>query len=117
MGNELQADMPAAVLAAQYMTLAAFLRELWPAEASRPWIIGPDENPDGVWLHEFLQACNGTVDAVTVQALPGRLSGLSIHHYSIVNRVLGARGASQPKPAVSGPGIHDTDKSSVGLVG
>ena len=40
LGNELQDDLPAAVLAAQYKKLAGYLRELWPDEAKRPWIIG-----------------------------------------------------------------------------
>lgn len=47
------------------------LDQLWSNATARPWIIGPDENPDGVWLHDFLQASDGVVRAVTYHQYSG----------------------------------------------
>ena len=71
LGNELQDDLPAPVLAAQYRKLSGMIDRLWPNVTARPWIIGPDENPDGKWLHEFLQASGGVVRAVTYHQYSG----------------------------------------------
>ena len=73
-GNELQDDLPAKTLAAQYKRLGRMLNMLWPGDrdaSHRPWIIGPDENPDGKWLDQFLQASGGVVQAVTYHQYSG----------------------------------------------
>ena len=73
------------MLADQYKKLAGYLRELWPDQAKRPWIIGPDENPDGIWLHEFLAAADGVVDAVTYHQYSVRADTFSIWSRFVVS--------------------------------
>eukprot|EP01051_Picozoa_sp_SAG22_P021563 SAG22_NODE_4810_length_1159_cov_0.972642_1_plen_306_part_00 len=76
LGNELQDDLPAEELASQYKRLDHILKTQWPNANSRPWIIGPDENPDGIFLDAFLQASGGVVQAVTYHQYSGESTAL-----------------------------------------
>jgi hypothetical protein len=75
---------------------------------------------DLIACDRFLGMLSGYLSDATVWARPGRSSALSAFRsqsglYSAF--WVGAQGASLPKTTVSGPGVHDSDISSVGLVG
>jgi len=48
------------------------VHSLWPHDdGSRPYIIGPDENPNGTWLNQFLSKVDGAVDVITYHQYSG----------------------------------------------
>jgi heparanase 1 len=71
LGNELEHKVTANVMAEDYVTLRNMINEMWPDPSSRPWLIGPDENPDGDYLKDFLQGAGHVINASTYHVYPG----------------------------------------------
>eukprot|EP01062_Namystynia_karyoxenos_P005213 TRINITY_DN11833_c0_g1_i1.p1 TRINITY_DN11833_c0_g1~~TRINITY_DN11833_c0_g1_i1.p1 ORF type:complete len:499 (+),score=151.95 TRINITY_DN11833_c0_g1_i1:69-1499(+) len=70
LGNELP-KVPAAVMAADYRNLKALLTEIWPDAASRPKLIGCDQNVNVGYLKQWLPLVADVLDVVTYHHYDG----------------------------------------------
>ncbi|XP_065178266.1 uncharacterized protein LOC135808944 [Sycon ciliatum] len=69
--NEKQGQVHADVMADSYQDVHEMLVKYWPDVATRPKLIGPDENPNAGFLEEFLPLVADVIDAVTVHIYTG----------------------------------------------
>jgi heparanase 1 len=70
-GNEKEHILTPADYAHCMQTMRKAIDSLWPDKATRPLLIGPDENPRADWLHEMLGQGGDVADVITYHLYAG----------------------------------------------
>lgn len=70
-GNEKEHVLTPTDYAACMKIMRRAIDRLWPEKASRPLLVGPDENPRADWLHAMLEAGGNVADVVTYHLYAG----------------------------------------------
>ncbi|XP_065843791.1 uncharacterized protein [Oscarella lobularis] len=113
-GNELQSKIDPSYMADDYITIRQMINELWPDSSTRPWLIGPDENPNEDFLKKLLQKAGYAMNASTYHIYPGY--GLDPHlpQQILTSSYLNKEGSLAAK---LGKDINETAPNVEGWVG